>query len=53
MTPLDRYVDLVLHRRWLVAGIATLVMLPAAVGISGITISSSYRVLFGKDNPSR
>ena len=51
MTPLDRYVDLVLRRRWLVAGFATLVMVAAAAGMPGITVSSSYRVLFGKDNP--
>ena len=51
MAPLDRYVDFVVRRRWLVAGLASLVMLVAAAGMPGLTVSSSYRVLFGKDNP--
>ena len=51
MTPLDRYVDFVLRRRWLLVGAALLVMIAAAAGIPGITYSGSYRVLFGKDNP--
>ncbi len=51
MTLLDRYIDFVLRRRWLVVLLAVLVMLAAAAGMPGITVSSSYRVLFGKDNP--
>ena len=51
MTPLERYVDFVIRRRWLVAGAAVLVMLVTAAGLPGLTVSSSYRVLFGKDNP--
>lgn len=48
---MERHINFVLHRRWLVAGLATLVMVIAASGAPGITISSSYRVLFGDDNP--
>lgn len=51
MTPLDRYVDFVLRRRWLVVGAALLVMLVTVGGIPTVTYSGSYRVLFGKDNP--
>ncbi len=51
MTLLDRYIDFVLRRRWLVVGLATFVMVVAAAGTPGLTVSSSYRVLFGKDNP--
>ncbi len=51
MTSLDRYIDFILRRKWLVAGLATLVLVVAAAGAPGTTISSSYRVLFGKDNP--
>ena len=47
----DRHIDFVLRRRWLVAGLATLVMVVAAAGAPGISVSSSYRVLFGEDNP--
>ena len=48
---MDRYLDFVLRRRWLILGAAALVVLAAAVGIPGVTYSNSYRVLFGKDNP--
>ena len=48
---MERYINFVLRRRWLVAGLATLVMAIAASGAPGITISSSYRVLFGEGNP--
>ena len=51
MILLDRYIDFVLRRRWLVVLLAVLVMLAAAAGMPGITVSSSYRVLFGEDNP--
>ncbi|MDE2928782.1 MAG: MMPL family transporter [Acidobacteriota bacterium] len=51
MTPMDRYIDFVLRGRWLVIVLAALVMLATAAGMSGLTVSSSYRVLFGEDNP--
>ena len=48
---LDRYITCVLRFRWLVLALASLVMLAAAAGLPGLTISGSYRVLFGADNP--
>ncbi|MCE2431461.1 MAG: MMPL family transporter [Candidatus Latescibacteria bacterium] len=51
MTLLDRYINFILRYQWLVVLLATLSMLAAAVGMPGITVSSSYRVLFGEDNP--
>ena len=48
---LDRYIDFILRRRWLIIGIATVVMVAAVAGLPGITVSNSYRVLFGEDNP--
>lgn len=48
---MDRYINFVLHRRWLVTGLATLVMLAAMAGMPNLTVSSSYRVLFGENNP--
>ena len=48
---LDRYPAFVLRHRWLVLALATLIMLAIAAGAPGLTVSASYRVLFGKDNP--
>ena len=47
----DRYFDFILRCRWRVLALATLIMLAVAAGVPGITVSSSYRVLFGEDNP--
>ena len=47
----DRAIDVVIRRRWQVIWVATLVMAAAAAGLPGVTVSSSYRVLFGADNP--
>ena len=51
MRPTDRYIDFVLRRRWLVIVLAVLVMLATAAGMPGLSVSNSYRVLFGGDNP--
>ncbi|MYA90072.1 MAG: MMPL family transporter [Boseongicola sp. SB0662_bin_57] len=48
---LDRYIAFVLRFRWLVLAFAALVMLAASAGLPGLTVSGSYRVLFGADNP--
>ena len=48
---MDRYIDFVLRRRWLVVGVATLVMVSMMAGLPGVTVSNGYRVLFGEDNP--
>ena len=49
--PVDRYVAVVLHRRWLVAALATLLMLVMAGGARFIGITNDYRSLFDEDNP--
>ncbi|MCY3769668.1 MAG: MMPL family transporter [Gammaproteobacteria bacterium] len=48
---LDRYRAFILRRRWPVVAVAVAVMLALAAGAPGLTVSGSYRVLFGKDNP--
>ena len=48
---MDRYIDFVLHGRWRVVGLATLLMAATAAGAPGLAVSSNYRVLFGEDNP--
>lgn len=48
---LDRYIAFVLRYRWLVLAFAALAMLAASAGLPGLTVSGSYRVLFGADNP--
>ena len=48
---LDRYIAFVLRFRWLVLAIAALFMIAASAGLPGLTVSGSYRVLFGADNP--
>ena len=51
MTLKDLYIDFVLRRRWLVVVLTALVMAASVAGLPGLTVSSSYRVLFGEDNP--
>ena len=48
---MDRYIDFVLRRRWLVVALATLVMLIITAGARFITVTNDYRVLFSEDNP--
>ena len=48
---LERYIAAVLHRRWLVVVLATLVMLAITAGARFITVTNDYRVLFSEDNP--
>ncbi|MYA16815.1 MAG: MMPL family transporter, partial [Gammaproteobacteria bacterium] len=48
---LDRYIDLVLGRRWWVLAFVTLFMLAMAVGAGQINVAYDYRLLLGKDNP--
>ena len=49
--PVDRFRAFVLRRRWPVVVAAAAVMLALAAGMPGLTISGSYRALFGEDNP--
>lgn len=48
---LDHYPTFILRRRWLILALAALVMLALVAGMPGLTVSGSYRLLFGKDNP--
>ena len=48
---LDRYIAAVLRHRWLVAGLATLVMLALAAGAPHVAVKNEHRVLFGEGNP--
>ena len=48
---LDRYTAGVLRFRWLVVGLATLVMLAMTAGVPFITVTNDYRVLLSEDNP--
>ena len=49
--PLDAYIAAVLRHRWLVAGLATLVMLALTVGVPHVVVRNDHRVLYGEDNP--
>ena len=48
---LDRYAAAVLHRRWLVAVLATLLMLVVTGGARFIGVTNDYRSMFAEDNP--
>ena len=48
---IDRYSDFILRYRWPVLALVAVVTLALAAGLPGLTVSGSYRVLFGKDNP--
>ncbi len=51
MTLLDRYIAVILRRRWPVVVLATLFMLAMTAGARLITVSNDYRILFSEDNP--
>ncbi len=48
---MDRYIDVVLHRRWLVVSLATLIMLVMTAGAQYLTVSDDLRIMLSKDNP--
>ncbi len=48
---LERYIAVILRRRWLVVVLATMVMLAITAGARFITVTNDYRVLFSEDNP--
>ena len=48
---MERYIELVLSRRWLVAVLATLIMLAIASGARFVTVSNDYRTLFSEEDP--
>ena len=48
---MDRYISIILGRRWVVVALALLVMLLTAGGARYLTVTSDYRTLFGEANP--
>ena len=48
---LERYITILLERRWLFAMLALLVMLAIASGARFVTVSNDYRILFSEDDP--
>ena len=48
---LDRYIDVVLRRRWLIVAIVGLVMLAVSAGAAFIRVSNDYRIMFREDDP--
>ncbi len=48
---LDRYIEVILRRRWLVIALATLVMLAVTGGVRFIGVTNDYRSLFDEGNP--
>ena len=48
---LDRYIDAVLRRRWLVVALAVLILLITGAGGRFIKTTNDYRIMFGEDNP--
>ena len=48
---LDRYIEIILRRRWVVIALATLVMLAVTGGVRFIGVTNDYRSLFDEGNP--
>ena len=48
---LDRYIDAVLRRRWLVVALAVVILLITGAGGRFIKTTNDYRIMFGEDNP--
>ena len=49
--PLDSFVATVLRRRWLIAALATLLMLALTGGAGFVGVTNDYRSMFAEDNP--
>ena len=49
--PLDRYLDAIGRRRWVVVVAATVLMLAVTAGVRFIGVTNDYRSLFDADNP--
>ena len=50
-TAMDRYNSFVLRRRWLVVGLAALLMLAMTAGVPRIGVTNDHRILFDEGNP--
>ena len=48
---MNRYIDIVLRRRWQVLVLVSLLMALVTAGAKYITVGYDYRLLLGKDNP--
>ena len=48
---LDRYVAVILRRRWPVVVLAVLLMLVVTAGARFIAVTNDYRIMFGEGNP--
>ncbi len=48
---LDRYIEIILRRRWVVIALATLFMLAVTGGVRFIGVTNDYRTLFDEGNP--
>ena len=48
---LDRYIEIILRRRWVVIALATLVMLAVTGGVRFVGVTNDYRSLFDEGNP--
>ena len=48
---LDRYIDVILGRRWLVVSLVSLLMLVMAAGARHLSASDDLRIMLSKDNP--
>ncbi len=48
---LERYIEIILRRRWVVIALATLFMLAVTGGVRFIGVTNDYRTLFDEGNP--
>ena len=48
---LDRYIEIILRRRWVVITLATLIMLAVTGGVRFVGVTNDYRSLFDEGNP--
>ena len=48
---LDRYIEIILRRRWVVITLATVVMLAVTGGVRFVGVTNDYRSLFDEGNP--
>ncbi|MCY3750883.1 MAG: MMPL family transporter, partial [Gammaproteobacteria bacterium] len=48
---LERYIEIILRRRWVVIALATLIMLAVTGGVRFVGVTNDYRSLFDDGNP--
>ena len=47
----DRYIEVILRRRWLVVTLVILLTLITGAGLRFISVTNDYRIMFSEDNP--